>query len=454
MDRYITMAQTAVAYPDGDVKIIESMNALQDFAYVVNMRDEDAPTVATSPGLNIDKLLMGDTKPTFITLPILEVGRLSGNGLIYDEQLVSSLFEQILTKHPGAIQGHVPIEARMFAFPIPVGIWVGARRIDNLVWGKAYLFPGEFADYVNRLDGVNKRMGTSIYGTYGEKLPVKGMSGAYTLDYFELDTLDFAPPTHAALQFDKKFSITSETKESVMVDEDKKDKVEDTKEEKDEKKFVPGKEKPVEKKPVAEMSESEVGSIVSEFIKKTEPKAVYEMLPATHQKACAEMYCDANGMSMGKNGVIKMTAAETLDGITPVQMEALVKTSPQFKTLSESVATMQNTLAEYRKREISTNIDEATLHYLPWKVTSEKSVAVHRSLRDNMRNQIIAEMSVNKNDVSDAARKVWDNGFDKIAKVVLESVQGGNAVVGNSDKETTTFATADEQLESLSRIGW
>lgn len=444
------MAKEVVSYPDGDTKIIESIpHPFQDLSFIV--RDEELPTVATSPGIDMDKLLRDDVKPTFITLPILEINRLSGNGLIYTEELVTSLFGQIIKNHPGAIQGHIPVEARQTAFPIPVGIWVGARRIDNIIWGKAYLFPGEFADYVNRLEGVSKRMGTSIYGTYGERIPAKGIQGAYTLDYFELDTLDFAPPTHAALQFDKKFSITSETKESVMADEEKKDKAEDAVDEKGGKETPPAKKPPVEKKQVAEMTDAEVGSVVSEFIKKSEPKAVYEMLPDTHKKACAEMYCDANGMSMGKNGVIKQTAAEMIDSI---QMETMVKNSPLVKTLSETVSTMQNTLAEYRKREISTNIDEATLHYLPWKVTSDKSIGVHRSLRDNMRNQIIAEMSVNKNDVGVAAKKVWDGGFDKIAKVVLESVQGGNAVVSNSDKEATNFATPDEQLESLSRIGW
>src|SRR5690606_13547966 len=83
-------------------------------------------------GVDLDALTAGDDNPVFVTLPILEIGRVSKNGLLYDKALVESIVEQINAKKLGGIFGHIPDEERPTAFPIPSAHWLGARIVGNI----------------------------------------------------------------------------------------------------------------------------------------------------------------------------------------------------------------------------------------------------------------------------------------------------------------------------------
>lgn len=156
------------------------------------------PDVPIATGVNMDELKALDPEPFFITLPVIpQMGAVSKNGLLYDDALVASVEEQINQARPGGINGHISNKDRETAYPMPVGLWVGAKRIDNALWGKAYLPPGEFRNHVRQLKAVGGKIATSIYGK-GDYAPTD-RKGVQRLTNFSLESMDFAPPSRAAL---------------------------------------------------------------------------------------------------------------------------------------------------------------------------------------------------------------------------------------------------------------
>jgi hypothetical protein len=120
--------------------------------------------VPTAEGVDIEAINKSDADAMFVTLPIAEIGAISNNGLLYDEALVDSIAEQINANRPGGIFGHLKEEERSTSFPLPAGLWVGAKREGQTLWAKSYIPPGAARDYVRNLKAVGGQIATSIYG--------------------------------------------------------------------------------------------------------------------------------------------------------------------------------------------------------------------------------------------------------------------------------------------------
>lgn len=166
------------------------------------------PDVPISAGVNLDELKELDANPFYVTLPIVpEVGAISKNGLLYDEALVNSVEKQINDKRPGGIFGHLKDEERNTAYPIPSGMWVGAKRVGQALWAKCYVPPGVTRDHMRTLKAIGGSISTSIYGK-GDFEKVK--DGVRRLTNFNLESLDFAPPERAALGYGSTLMVTSE----------------------------------------------------------------------------------------------------------------------------------------------------------------------------------------------------------------------------------------------------
>ncbi|TXH53001.1 MAG: hypothetical protein E6Q97_14340 [Desulfurellales bacterium] len=156
----------------------------------------------------MDELRALDPDPVFITLPVVpKVGAVSKNGLLYDEALVKSIEMQINAKRPGGRFGHLREEERDTAFPIPEGMWLGAKREGDTLWAKAYVH-GAAREHVRRLKAVGGSIATSIYGK-GQYEPTE-QKGVRRLTNFDLESLDFAPPERAALGYAAAPIVTSE----------------------------------------------------------------------------------------------------------------------------------------------------------------------------------------------------------------------------------------------------
>lgn len=165
------------------------------------------PDVEIADGVDMESIRSRDATPMLITMPIAEVGAISNNGLLYDEALVDSIAEQINAKRPGGIFGHLKDEERSTSFPLPAGLWVGAKRVGQTLWAKSYIPPGAARDYVQTLKDVGGEIATSIYGK-GKFEKVR--DGVKRLTHFNLESLDFAPPVRAALGLGAVPFVTSE----------------------------------------------------------------------------------------------------------------------------------------------------------------------------------------------------------------------------------------------------
>lgn len=140
-----------------------------------------------------------DANPFYAVLPIVpEVGAISNNGLLYDEELVNSIAKQVNENKPGGIFGHLKDEDRNTSYPLPAGTWVGAMREGNTLWGKVYCPPGPGREHIRTLKAVGGQIATSIYGK-GKFEKVR--DGVKRLTNFKLESLDFAPPARAALGY-------------------------------------------------------------------------------------------------------------------------------------------------------------------------------------------------------------------------------------------------------------
>ena len=167
------------------------------------------PMIPVAPGVDMDALTDGDDDPMFVTLPVGARNAVSGNGLVWDDSLVTSVLEQINGKRPSGIMGHIREGEESTAFPMPVVHWIGAQLLGDLLWAKGYVVPGPAREFVRRMKALGGKIATSIYGS-GKKVPIDGDDTKYRVEQFNLEQVDLAPWERAALKLSGEFMVTAE----------------------------------------------------------------------------------------------------------------------------------------------------------------------------------------------------------------------------------------------------
>lgn len=157
------------------------------------------PNVPIAADVDFAALTAGDANPVFLTLPIGKAGVTSGNKRHYDDAFVNELERQTLSNKPVGLMGHLATDQRGWAMPPEAVHWVGAMRVGELLWGKAYIVPGEQRDRINRYKAQGKALATSIDahadGEWDESL------NAYRMDAttLRLGQIDLAPADRAGI---------------------------------------------------------------------------------------------------------------------------------------------------------------------------------------------------------------------------------------------------------------
>jgi hypothetical protein len=149
------------------------------------------PEVPLYGHINTEELTAGDSDPMFVTLPVMEIGKVSKMGLLYDEELVSSIETQLEDGATG-IRGHIKEGEEGTAFPLNDVYWVGHTRVGNTTWAKGYIPPGATRDDTRRLKIVRGKLGTSIYGKAVREI-TNAKTGTWRAKNFDLQSLDLAP---------------------------------------------------------------------------------------------------------------------------------------------------------------------------------------------------------------------------------------------------------------------
>lgn len=162
------------------------------------------PEVPLNDGVTLEEIQQIDTDPVFLTLPLMKSGMIAKEGFIYTDEFVKKVMSDMKAQGVSANMGHVPAEERNSSFPMPKALWVGAMQdAEGMLWGKSWLRDAEFKGLVKQMKIANSELATSIYGTYDPSKARFNADGTYEVSpsAFKLESIDFAPPARAALQF-------------------------------------------------------------------------------------------------------------------------------------------------------------------------------------------------------------------------------------------------------------
>ena len=210
---------------DGNDQAVAICNSMWDDAhkasemvrdYIVGEFRGDFPTIPVDGRVDVTALTKGDEDPFFVTLPIARVGETSANGLLYDEELVTALQQQVVGR--GGTMGHLKPEERDTAFPVEDVDWVGVQRVGDTAWAKGYVPPGEAREYIRRLMARKGQLATSIYGPFEQREPLQG--GGWRAKGFRLEQLDLAPADRAALKLGGQFAVTAQMQTEPEIEEE------------------------------------------------------------------------------------------------------------------------------------------------------------------------------------------------------------------------------------------
>lgn len=194
----IAELQTKVDELEGGALHLEA-ESFQD-ALVIGEFRGSYPTVPTFPGVEIAELTAGDDDPMYVTIPVAQDNTKSGNGRFFSAAFVDEIARQMADKRVTGIQGHITMEQRGSHFPTPAAYWIGAQRVGNTLWGKAYVPPGDTREMIRRLKAAGSKLSTSIYGV-GDMVWDKDNSvWSVSPKNYNLEQIDFAPAERAGVK--------------------------------------------------------------------------------------------------------------------------------------------------------------------------------------------------------------------------------------------------------------
>lgn len=165
------------------------------------------PVVPTYDWIDVDALTEGDSDPMFVTLEIAQRGRVSANGLIYDDQLVNAIEAQLA--EADAWRGHLGF-FNEDEYPTSEVYWVGHQRVGDSTWAKGYVPPGETRVDMKRKKAKGQKVGTSIYA-YAVPEWADESEERYYLREVELISVDLVHAKRAAHQTSQQFALTRES---------------------------------------------------------------------------------------------------------------------------------------------------------------------------------------------------------------------------------------------------
>ncbi|MBZ0293575.1 MAG: hypothetical protein K8L99_13490 [Anaerolineae bacterium] len=373
------------------------------------------PNVPTFEDVDIGLLEQGDDDPMYVTLQIAEVGAVSKDGLIHDDYLVGEIERQIRDKRNDGLGGHLSDDERATSYPMTddgskpfAGVWIGAQRVGNELWAKAYIPPGKVRQYLRIKKASKGLVGTSIYGTgVFEHLS----DGKRRVKQFVLETLDFAPDDRAAISFGGEFAVTKQ-----IVDES-------------------------EETEMPEITLTDVPETVrQQIIKqadlegKAERVAQLEKQLSEQEQTIAEMRTSAGIVAeirtiLGSDADVKAIVQQMHE----ILQQAASIVGVDWTNLSVRVEEMHEQVAQMQRSVFDTALDTAVIKVTDWQVVGDEGKAKLASLRAQLKRETLSQMGdERKPEAVEAAVKtaLEDKDFQVIAEMVKQSLAGPGALSG------------------------
>jgi hypothetical protein len=388
-----------------------------------------------------------DNDPVYVIRPVAQIGRVSNNGMLYDEELVQEIERQL--PQMGGVRGHVPPEQRQYAFPRDAVHWVGAMRRGDTLYAKGYIPPGEDRRDIQSKHALKRRIGTSIYGQgVREEVREGGTPGVWRLRSPKLESLDLAPAARASLEMGNEMKLVRE-----MTDEEP------------------------EETQVMEITAQTRQAVIAEMVAGEQP-----MPPAVRQKVIAELSADDLPESLAAEmrryasvvGEIRTTIDSDSD-MSDEQVVAMVAEMQRtLQTVADSLGTdranvavrveeMRAHMETMRVAQFNQIVDDVVAEMTPYQVGDEH--AQHLSnIRAMLRGQITATLGstdATPEQVKDAATAAVDNGFNTVLEMFVKTVGGPAAPDvdtrrpgerGERQHDLTRFADPDKAAELKERF--
>lgn len=169
--------------------------------------------------INISKLTAGDKDPMFVTIEVLTPTK-SANKVIYKEQDLYSLKDEINSKKPYAYNGHIAEGEESSKNPRAYTQWLYADVIESegtkKLYAKGYVFKSAktLREKLIAADAIGKKVPVSIYGKANQNYN-SDLDG-YEIDDLTLESIDWARDFSQGVASAGSVSITKETKKEKL----------------------------------------------------------------------------------------------------------------------------------------------------------------------------------------------------------------------------------------------
>jgi hypothetical protein len=379
------------------------------------------------------ELYEGDPDPFHLNLAVAEVGRTSGNGLLYDEMLVSAI-ERGLAESMDGINGHIPDSESDSAFPLPVVYWVGSKRVGNTLWAKGYIPPSPMRNHVRMKKAMKGKVGTSIYGI-GIREEINHRQ--WRLLDFTLEQLDLVQADRAALDMRKypQFVTAEMQKEGGHMPES----------------IVTLNDVPTE---IREQ-------IIAEARLKSDASRVAEM-EAQLTEANAKI---AELLQYGQLiGTIRATLGVTDDVSAKVTemyntLSALRAILGHDANIEVAVAEMHQSIGEMKRATFERAVTDVVAELTNWNVKTQNGQAKLASLRNMLKGAIVSQMgtSMDVERLRETAQSVLTGDLQVVTEAVREALSGGPAMVGAAPKSNprdVVTALDDPKVRAELKAEW
>lgn len=353
---------------------------------------EFAASIPLYPGVDRDglyELEKEGSEPFNVVLDVFVYNVTSENGLVYDDEFVNTLLEQLPGK--GGIFGHVKAWDADTAFPIEAADWIGHLRVGDTIYAKAYIPPGDHRQFVHRIVKRGGQLRTSLQGE-GIEIPVLAETGEptgqYRLKDFSLARLDFAPAVSSALR-NHQSGVPIITSETITTQEEAMSSI---------------------------VTISDVPVAIKEQILK-------EAQMANDVKRVSELEQQIKDLQQ----VRETAAAETKK-----LMEAAIEKDRKIAELTSANEAAVKQIAEYRETEFKTLVESTITGYTAnWHVTSEAAKSKVAALHNLMRAPLLMMPADARTaeQVKTFAQQLWEQQFQPIAESVQRDLAGPGAFV-------------------------
>ncbi len=392
--------------------------------------------IPTYPHVNTEMLYENDPKPFHINLAIAELGRVSANGLLYDEYLMAEIEKQLPDAKDG-IAGHISEEKVSTDYPMPVVYWVGSKRVGDVLWAKGYIPNSQVREHVKAKIAMGGKIGTSIYGVGVKELTGnKAKKGSWKLREFALQQLDLAPHDRAALRMSQHPQVIT----SEMSQEEGKDMADETLTVQD----VP---QAIREQIIAEATLQANAGRVSEL----ETRVSEQETRIAELMAYGEVVANIRA-TLGETDDVSAKVAEMYKTFTTLRemLGSDVSIEVAVRELHSQINEMQ---AQAVDQAIQSTVEELT----DWKVSSDAGKAKLASLRSMFKKSVVAQMGdkKDKESIAEIAKSVLaGDDFKAIAETVRDSLSGGVAYVGGTSSTQPNWrdlAVTPEGRQALSK---